>query len=355
MYNELTDEAIEEFDSKRLTIQEMREIFIEKQESYDWLEGYSTDLQKDEQNALYYTDYVFAYSANTLYDHLMAEQLWEVREQVDWKRVTRFYDSEQIARIYHLLSSPLLWADPLPFERNCVIVGRVAQEVNPEWTDQALMDWHQQMFEENLLWFADTLPVADDVHMYRYHRLPKDMLLWDRILTGWNNNMSVSAFRNNINFIAEQRGGVKAVELIKRLRDDWKDIQILRLFGFEGMKPQEVEEFRLALFEGMDRNVRIWDAEAIQETAKAQPIPCRYIDKDKLAQTGIHTEEQFTTMLRQACEQDAKTLGAFLKKYYKMGYLDFHGDSKKKIYDHLKACFQGAIKYSYPNFTQYFD
>ena len=33
MYNELADEAIEEFDSKRLTIQEMREIFIEKQES----------------------------------------------------------------------------------------------------------------------------------------------------------------------------------------------------------------------------------------------------------------------------------------------------------------------------------
>jgi hypothetical protein len=274
---------------------------------------------------------------------------------VDWKRVTRFYDPEQIARIYHLLSSPLLWVDPLPFETNCVIVGRVAQEVSPEWTEQALMDWHQQMFEENLLWFADTLPVADDVHMYRYHRLPKDMLLWDRILTGWNNNMSVSAFRNNMNFIYEQRGGAKAAELIKRLRDDWKDIQILQLFGFEGMKPQKLEEFRLALFEGMDRNVRIWDAEAIQETAKAQPIPCRYIDKDKLAQTGIHTEEQFTTMLRQACEQDAKTLGAFLKKYYKMGYLDFHGDSKKKIYDHLKACFPGAIKYSYPNFTQYFD
>jgi hypothetical protein len=71
MYNELTDEAIEEFDSKRLTIQEMREIFIEKQESSDWLEGYSTDLQKDDQTGLYYIDYVFAHSANTLYDPLL--------------------------------------------------------------------------------------------------------------------------------------------------------------------------------------------------------------------------------------------------------------------------------------------
>lgn len=60
MYNELTDEAIEEFDSKRLTIQEMREIFIEKQESSDWLERYSTDLQKDEQTGLYYIDKVIA-------------------------------------------------------------------------------------------------------------------------------------------------------------------------------------------------------------------------------------------------------------------------------------------------------
>ncbi len=354
MYNEWTEEAFEDFNSKRLTIEEMRVIFEEKQKTSDWLEGYCADLLKDEQTGLYYTDYIFAHSANTLYDHLMAEQLWLNRKQVDWKRVTRWYDPEQINRINQLLRSPLLWVDPMPFETNCVIVGKVAQEVTPGWSDGVLMDWHQQMFEENLLWFADTMPVADDVNIYRYHRLPKDMLLWDRILSEYH-QMSVSAFRNNMNFIAEKRGGAKAVELIKRFREDWKDIQILKLFGFEGMKPQSIEEYRLALFEGMGRNVRIWEAEAIQQNANTQPTTCRYIDKDKLAEAGIHSEQEFTTMLRQACEQDAKTLGAFLKKYFKLGYLDFHGDGKKKIYDHLKACFPGAIKYSYPNFTQYFD
>ena len=33
----------------------------------------------------------------------------------------------------------------------------------------------------------------------------------------------------------------------------------------------------------------------------------------------------------------------------------FHGESKSAIFQHLKECFPGKIKFGYVNFTQYYD
>jgi hypothetical protein len=81
---------------------------------------------------------------------------------------------------------------------------------------------------------------------------------------------------------------------------------------------------------------------------------CRYIDVDALNKAGIHTLEEFEKMLCQACESEAKVLGIFLRKYEKLGYLDFHGESKRKILAHLREFCPTMRQYGYKNFAANF-
>ena len=168
-----------------------------------------------------------------------------------------------------------------------------------------------------------------------------------------------SSLRKSLMLIANKRSGQCAAELLRLLQKEWPDIKRWKTNAL-GMTASDFEEFEDVLFHGFDSLLPEWESgvstapmdkpSALREAASA----CRYIDLDGLAATGIYTPEQFTKLLRQACEQDAKGLGKFLEKYLKLGYLDFHGEKKTQIYKHLKECFPNAIKYSYTNFTIYF-
>lgn len=89
-----------------------------------------------------------------------------------------------------------------------------------------------------------------------------------------------------------------------------------------------------------------------QELPKAkEETLCPYIDGDALKCNGIYTIDQFQKMLKQACEQEAKVLVAFLIKHKEHGNLDFHGASRKAIYIQLRQCFPTMRTYSYQNFA----
>ena len=81
---------------------------------------------------------------------------------------------------------------------------------------------------------------------------------------------------------------------------------------------------------------------------------CRYIDVDALNKGGVYSLDDFEKKLRKACESEARVLAAFLRKYEKIGYLDFHGESKKRILAHLQECFPTMRRYGYPNFAAAF-
>ena len=81
---------------------------------------------------------------------------------------------------------------------------------------------------------------------------------------------------------------------------------------------------------------------------------CRYIDVDALNKSGVYTLEDFEKKLRKACESDARVLAVFLRKYEKIGYLDFHSENKKRILAHLQECFPTMKQYGYPNFAAAF-
>ena len=89
-------------------------------------------------------------------------------------------------------------------------------------------------------------------------------------------------------------------------------------------------------------------------TPIVEHAPCPFLVPDKLTELGLYSLEQFETMFREAVENDAKTLAAFLKKYRQMGVLDFKGYSKKQIFTYIRAYFPTMRKYGYDNFVAYF-
>jgi len=355
-----SDFLVDEFEECIVSVDEMLTLYEARKKEPGSHGTYDITLQKNAETGLLYSEHNVVWHPDLLVNHLVMAQLYAHRDEVDWRVVSDSYDYEVLDKMQHILTHPLVWVPTESVSDRCVVQGAVAKELDPpdDFDDREIYGFIYRLREEGLLWFADTMPVKDDVFMDRYYKMPKDMVLWDKLLHApfkkpWD------ALHEHIEYIAAERGGAKAMEIISRFREDWDDIVLLHLFDIEEMSEADIERLRKALFEELDRSMRIWqreaEAAAKQEEQVQTAVACRYIDKDKLAEAGIHTPEQFTTMLRQACEQDAKALGAFLKKYFKMGYLDFHGDGKKKIYEHLKECFPGAIKYGYPNFTQFFD
>ena len=81
---------------------------------------------------------------------------------------------------------------------------------------------------------------------------------------------------------------------------------------------------------------------------------CPYLDIRKLREESVYQPLEFENMLQKSAENDAGTLAAFLNKYRKLGYLDFHGDSKRQIYQTLRTYFPTMRPYSYQNFAAYF-
>ena len=81
---------------------------------------------------------------------------------------------------------------------------------------------------------------------------------------------------------------------------------------------------------------------------------CPYIDIEGLLTTGIWQPHQFEDKLREACEQDSNSLATFLRENEKKGYLNFHGDSKTKVLETLRAHFPSMRRYSYNTFATYF-
>ena len=127
---------------------------------------------------------------------------------------------------------------------------------------------------------------------------------------------------------------------------------ISQLLGHaEEMKNAAMHEQRLldALCSTMDElndYKRRYDAQSISL--------CPYINIEGLQRTGIWTPQQFEQKLREACEQDSKTLANFLKENEKKGYLDFHGDTKIKVLKTLRAHFPSMRQYEYNTFATYF-
>lgn len=364
------DIPLDDYGTPYVTIEEMQELLQSRKKPYE-------QLLYDKETKSYYTKYG-AWGGDLLQVHFLMEQCLEHLDEIDWLRSTNGYDIDLCERLRHLCANPLVWVDEIPSEltRQFVITGKVAAEKSSEErnTCTPYTNIDSELQNQRILWFVDQLPTKELVRGDSYYDVPDNMLLWKLILTDPVEYARENIYANKIDPITGQpfwiycnaehlrqvityitlfRSPLHAAKIVRLLREDWPDIKAMKLFGVDELSPEQITEFEQCLFAGMDRNLRTWEAEEDTEQ-NSETIKCRYIDLDKLAEVGIHTPDEFTKSLRQACEQDAPALGAFLKKNFKLGYLDFHGDGKKKIYEHLKECFPQGLKYSYTNFTLYF-
>lgn len=78
-----------------------------------------------------------------------------------------------------------------------------------------------------------------------------------------------------------------------------------------------------------------------------------YINMHGIEACGITSYEQFITDFRKAAEADADTLVKFLLRYMSLGYIEFHHDNLKQIYEKIHKRFPTMKNYDYANFAKY--
>ena len=270
-----------------VTIEEMREMFSAEEE-YGIPSHY--ELQKDEQTGLYTND-LFALGGNgILRDHYVMEQLLANAQQVDWRKVSNCYDASTIGYIEYVARNPLVWEKRLPdaLHWKYVLSGRIASEKSikneRQWWEFPLRE------NEDIKWFVENLPTPLYNGFYdQPWGVPSDMILWNYFISDreeeikmykrctayYRNNpdvrfeatteekekiyLNTQALFNNLNYVVQTFGESKAVELIRQLQTDWKCMTSLKLFGANKVCKEHIEEFRLFLFEGLDRYINIWE------------------------------------------------------------------------------------------------
>lgn len=281
-----------------VTIEEMRawiNVFEESErehakeeegEKYDpkmWEGTLYPDLELDPKTGLLTTDFFKFHGAEFVYVHMLAEQCFKDPSKVDWKTVTCGYNHKVISTLRQCYCNPLVWTGMTPdMETKYMITGDVAQEVHmvTRLHDDKMMLQDRMTFEGALLWFADELPKGNHPLVWMVFEplpAPENMVIWTYITANYaalpsdelpeeERDYSRAYFdpynlRWNMDFIAKHRGGKRAAQIVRLLRDDWFEIKAQKMFGMNLISNEQIEQFEFALFAGMDRSLRIWDAE----------------------------------------------------------------------------------------------
>ena len=142
-----------------------------------------------------------------------------------------------------------------------------------------------------------------------------------------------------------------AMQLAKRLPDSIdKNLLICALHGVQAELFMMSVDYEKITTENTQLHRQLYEPIVQAQAARK----CKYIDEDALAKTGTYSYNEFEKKLEQACQGTAKSLGEFLRKYERIGYLDFHGDSKRCIYEYLQAYFPEMRKYGPKHFSENF-
>ena len=323
------------------------------------------ELEFDKQSGLYYTNY-FSWGDNLLQLHLLAEQCIINIKMIDWLRTTDSYDTDTMQRILDLMQNPLVWIDDIPdeLETKFIVTGRVATEKSSEERyimspcNDLFFDWIAARRE----WFANKLPKAMDIPTYSGYNVPKDMIVWDRLLTDpikkWHSlhlnpdkkyilgnaiwpYCSPLYIRREINSIYDHFGAQKAAQIVRLLREDWQDIKVLKLFGIDELTPEQIEEFRQCIFEGMDRSLRAWDDETPKAETPKEESPDHAPTSAPGKPRGPKTQYLFADVRGNEDTFRSKTEAERVRKFvadHRMGNMQLDSQSTNRL-NLMVACF----------------
>ncbi len=260
-------------------------------------------LRMDELTGKYVTDYFYADAHPTLLKtHLLVEQLAEHCYDVDWPRVTVYFNISIIAAIKHAYFHPLVWLDESELRAQgieCVLEGKIAME--SDFIDRELpltCFLECELPEEIIKWFVSRIPNGDDGtdNPPYYFPTPNQMIVWGYITTDYSTItdnpestppfFSRDAMGRNIQFIAQNYSDELAVKLVKELQNDWEDIVDLNLFGLDKISEDAVKDFKTFLFKWLNRAIAVQEAnkkKAEQAQLKAEEQQ-RKLQAEKLRQ-----------------------------------------------------------------------
>lgn len=95
------------------------------------------------------------------------------------------------------------------------------------------------------------------------------------------------------------------------------------------------------------------DVTTPDENAKPQHV-CEYIHRENLRKQGLYSLDEFEQMIVNAVKLPSTQFADFLKKYKKQGNLDFHGQSKKQIFEYFRKNYPQMRAYEYNTFAAAF-
>jgi len=222
-----------------------------------------------------------------LKDHLLVEECVN-KFFINWKYTTNVYDPRTIAYMKYLWYHPLVWV-PLSEEMKSgrIITGRVAEERFVKRDSELVEGTPLEVGAdfEMLDWFAEKLPIVDGTEPifidYKFSTL--DIIQWyyitrndiEMLNATWGEDgrfdpsllipFDQRIFLSNLQTIAHRHGGAKSAQIVRLFRKDWKRITTMKFFDIGKLTPEQVEEFRAGLFEGMDYYLEQWDAETPKE------------------------------------------------------------------------------------------
>lgn len=293
------DFIAKEYNSYLLSIEDMRAIYAQRDKDISHV-CYDIDLIKDKKTGLFYTEYDFINGRDILIGHLLIEQLYAQKDQVDWERVTYHYDYEAIHKIKHLLTTPLVWVPTEEVAEYCAVSGKVAKEVEPPYmcVDEDRYQFCGELRMQGLLWFADNLPeYNENFYLWRYHHMLPKIVLWDKLLQASFKYFRSDDMIQQLKFIANKLGVARVTEIVERFKKDWPYIEKKELFGI-----WELNEFEKkvvicnkdAFFDEIGLHIAEWESE---EAKNAEQNSQRGPKMTTLFKDGETAEEETNRFL----------------------------------------------------------
>ena len=288
-------------DNQRLTLDEMYDIFM-RDEYKDFREYYGLDVKPHPTYGRQVpTLHVWGHRQLPLiYRHIVVEQLLrEDYRNVCWES---YGATENIVllELIQLWLNPLTWFDPLELE-NCVVAGRVAHEVFDENRRYEQVDETWQYIERRrILAIADNVPVFTGE--VAGNGMVKGMHFWTRltfdhsaplfkIMEGerldyeeMRNTIKpydAAALRSRLGYIAQERGGARAAELLRMLQGEWAQIKLWKT-EFGRMTENEINEFETILMHGYDELLAEWERDKSDEVPTEEPNSPLFAVSDKM-------------------------------------------------------------------------
>ena len=322
-----------------VTVEELEEI-IKQKEYQTEIDDYLLNLRKSERTGLLYTHLSFFLHPHWIASHILVEKCMQHPELYDWAEITDMYNFARIAEIVYVWMNPFIWIprDDIHLQ-DCIILGKVAtQKYDKSRNEQFIYDWLSQMYRERALFIADYRPKSEkDQQTNDGHKVLKGMIPWDLLITDGRQyikdiiedeinlehdkgEFNPESFRENLQYIAEERSPQVAAELLRKLRKDWPSIVAWKCFGIDKISPEQVEKFRSCLFEGMDYYLEQWEAVNTEEVTAASKPTCFPLITQECKKAG--KVDSVEAEIRAACHGTAVGLWKILRTNDALNYIE---------------------------------